>query len=159
MAMTIQPTGGPRIPLVGTPTNPAGGSAYAPDVYYGASAPAQAQDASGTARFLGWLGGLAAGAFWAIPKLGRFGPVGFFTGLVVALACGFYGGKTVEAGQALLQAKPRPALEVGAWFAGATLAAKLISNMRQPGALLAAAVIWLGSWAADKVLGLIWPER
>ncbi|MDB5099228.1 MAG: hypothetical protein JWM80_3649 [Cyanobacteria bacterium RYN_339] len=158
MPMTVQAATPPWLAPSAPIAPPAGGAAYSTDAYYPAAAPVQAQDAAGTARWLGWLGGLAGGLVWAIPKLRNFGPVGFLTGLVVALGCAFYGGKAVEAGQELLQAKPRAVVEVGAWLGGATLAAKVISTFRQPGALLAAAVIWLGSWAAAKALSLVWPK-
>lgn len=132
---------------------------YYVDSYAGAGAPVQAQSTSGSATFLGWVGGCLAGAVWAVPKLARFGPLGFIGSAIVVLGCGFYGGKAVGAGEELFQGQPRDAVEVGAWLAGARVAAGAVASMRQPGALVAAGLIWLGSWVAGKVVDLVWPSK
>lgn len=151
----------PRAPLpsfLGAPaTAPApafGRDAWAPAQVAGA--PVQAASV-GSPGFLGWLGGALAGAFWALPKLARFGAPGIIGSVVVVLGCGWYGGRVVEGVQALFQGAVRPAAQLGAWFAGGRLAAAAIAGMKQPGALMAAFLIWLGSWAAGKLLDLVWP--
>ena len=105
---------------------------------------------------IGWLVGAAVGAFYALPRLARFGPAGLLTSVLVVLAGGWYGGSVVGAGQATLAGDVRPAVQVGAWFAGGRLALGLIQSWKSPGAFVAAAVIWLGSWGAGKLLDAVW---
>lgn len=107
--------------------------------------------------FLGWLGGCLAGAFWALPKLARFGPAGLLGSVVVILGCGWYGGRVVASVKELFAGSVHGVAQLGAWFVGGRLAAGAIAGMKQPGVLMAAFVIWLGSWAAGKLLDMVWP--
>jgi hypothetical protein len=132
--------------------------AYAPDAYASQITPANNVGITSNASFLGWAAGVVGGIFWAVPKLARFGPIGFLGSAVVALGCGWYGGKAVEAGQELLQGQPRSAVKVGVWFACARLAAGALNTLREPGAMMAAFLIWLASWGGGKVLDMVWPK-
>ena len=128
---------------------------YQRDAWSG-TAPAATASAPSGGGLIGWLVGAAVAGFWALPKLARFGPAGFLTSALVVLAGGWYGGRVVGAAQALPAGDVRPAVQVGAWLGGGVLAARLIQNWKSPGAFVAAALIWAGSWGAGKVLDAVW---
>lgn len=131
-------------------------TAYARDAWTPAAAPSALGAAPSGGGLIGWLVGAAVAGFWALPKLARFGPAGLLTSALVVLAGGWYGGRVVGAGQAVVAGDVRPAAQVGLWFLGGRLAAAAIATWRLPGAFVAAALIWAGSWGAGKLLDLVW---